>query len=169
MKVGDLVVTRIRNRWGIECMGIIEALRDDTADVRVWNMGGPGADVLVTLIPLYELSLNNPRHYHDAPTIREMLDKMEEKRTCDAPCLVAMLRVAVATLEELDDHDENRARKALESIERGLWETSPRELWFETPDSESEVGGGGLGQGENASPKEATDNGPDEQRGGCHE
>lgn len=109
-----------------------------------------------------------PRHYHDAPTIREMLDKMEEKRSCDAPCLVAMLRLAVDTLNwyangqgpetRLDDNGE-LAVTTLGNIERGLWATSPRELWFEAPASES-LGGGGLWKGENATPKEATDNNP---------
>lgn len=69
------------------------------------------------------------RHFHDPPTIREMLDKMEETRTVDAPCLVAMLRIAVDALEQYDDAPN--ARDALQSIERGLWATAPRELWFE--------------------------------------
>ena len=69
------------------------------------------------------------RHFHDPPTIREMLDRMEETRTVDAPCLVAMLRIAVDALEQYDDAPI--ARDALQSIERGLWATSPRELWFE--------------------------------------
>jgi len=46
--VGELVITRIKNRWGLECAGTIEAIHGDTADVRVWNMNGPGADMLVT-------------------------------------------------------------------------------------------------------------------------
>ncbi len=115
-----------------------------------------------------------PRHYHDTPTIREMLDKMEEKRTCDAPCLVAMLRNAVDALTwyangqgpetRLDDNGE-LATTVLGNIERGLWATSPRELWFESHASES-LGGGGLGKGENASPKEATDNDGTQVRAG---
>jgi len=69
------------------------------------------------------------RHFHDTPTIREMLNKMEETRTVDAPCLVAMLRIAVDALEQYDDAPN--ARDALQSIERGLWATAPRELWLE--------------------------------------
>jgi hypothetical protein len=53
--VGELVITRIKNRWGLECAGTVEARHGDTADVRVWNMNGPGADMLVTGIPLDEL------------------------------------------------------------------------------------------------------------------
>ena len=78
----------------------------------------------------------------ERPTIREMLDKMEEKRTCDAPCLVAMLRLAVNTLNwyangqgpetRLEDNGD-LATTTLGYIERGLWATSPRELWCETP------------------------------------
>lgn len=69
------------------------------------------------------------RHFNDPPTIREMLDKMEEHRTCNAPCLVAMLRLAVNALEEYDDAPA--AREALKSIELGLWATAPEELWYE--------------------------------------
>ena len=54
--VGDLVITRIQNRWGLDCAGTVEARHGDTADVRVWNMNGPGADMLVTGIPLDELT-----------------------------------------------------------------------------------------------------------------
>jgi hypothetical protein len=69
------------------------------------------------------------RHFYDTPTIREMLNKMEETRTVDAPCLVAMLRIAVDALEQYDDAPI--ARDAMQSIERGLWATAPRELWLE--------------------------------------
>jgi hypothetical protein len=98
-----------------------------------------------------------------------MLDKMEEKRTCDAPCLVAMLRNAVDALTwyangqgpetRLEDNGE-LATTVLGNIERGLWATSPRELWFEASDSDSSAGraAGAGGVGENATPKEATDN-----------
>lgn len=54
--VGELIITRIKNRWGLECAGTVEARHGDTADVRVWNMNGPGADMLVTGIPLDELT-----------------------------------------------------------------------------------------------------------------
>lgn len=54
--VGDLVITRIKNRWNLECAGTVEATDGKTADVRVWNMNGPGADMLVTGIPLDELT-----------------------------------------------------------------------------------------------------------------
>jgi hypothetical protein len=53
---GDLVITRIKNRWGLECAGTVESVNGDTADVRVWNMNGPGADMLVTGIPTSELT-----------------------------------------------------------------------------------------------------------------
>ena len=110
-----------------------------------------------------------PRHFHDTPTIREMLDKMEEKRTCDAPCLVAMMRLAVNTLEwyadsrgpesRLDDNGDS-ATHTLQCIERNLWATSPRELWFEAPESESLAGraAGAGGVGENLPTKDATEN-----------
>jgi hypothetical protein len=80
------------------------------------------------------------RHFNDPPTIREMLDHMEKTRTCDAPCLVAMLRLAVNTLNwyangqgpetRLDDNGD-LATGTLQSIERGLWATAPQELWYE--------------------------------------
>lgn len=54
--VGELVITRIKNRWGLECAGTVEARHGKTADVRVWNMNGPGADMLVTGIPIDELT-----------------------------------------------------------------------------------------------------------------
>ena len=76
-----------------------------------------------------------PRHYHDTPTIREMLDKMEEKRTVDASALVAALRLACDALQwydeghspesRLSDNGEH-AQQAIESITRSLWATSPR-------------------------------------------
>jgi hypothetical protein len=53
--VGDLVIAKIKNRWGLECAGIIENVKGGRADVKVWNMEGPGADVLVTGIPFSEL------------------------------------------------------------------------------------------------------------------
>jgi hypothetical protein len=80
------------------------------------------------------------RHFHDPPTIREMLNKMEETRTVDAPCIVAMLRNAVDALTwyangqgpetRLDDNGD-LATTVLGHIERGLWATVPRELWLE--------------------------------------
>ncbi len=53
--VGNLVITKLKNRWNIECAGIIESINGDVANVRVWNINGPGADVLVTGIPMAEL------------------------------------------------------------------------------------------------------------------
>ena len=80
------------------------------------------------------------RHFNDPPTIREMLEHMEETRTCDAPCLVAMLRLAVNTLNwyangqgpetRLNDNGD-LATTAIGHIERGLWATVPQELWYE--------------------------------------
>ena len=53
--IGSLVLTKIKNRWNLDCAGTIEAINGHTANVRVWNMNGPGADVLVTEIPMTEL------------------------------------------------------------------------------------------------------------------
>ena len=58
---GDLVTTRLKNRWGIECLGTIESANDVSADVCVWNLRGPGANVVVTDIPIGELD-----HFVDA-------------------------------------------------------------------------------------------------------
>lgn len=69
MKTGDLVITRFRNRWGIECAGTIEAIRGDTADVRVWNAHGPGADMLATGVPIAELT----------PDTAPAIDKAEDE------------------------------------------------------------------------------------------
>lgn len=66
VRVGDLVITRIKNRWGLECAGTVESRHGETADVRVWNMNGPGADMLVTGIPLDELTKDR----HRTPTCR---------------------------------------------------------------------------------------------------
>lgn len=55
MKVGDLVITKLKNRWGLDCAGTVERVLEESADVRVWNLNGPGADLLVTGIPLGEL------------------------------------------------------------------------------------------------------------------
>ncbi len=76
----------------------------------------------------------------DTPTVREMLDWMEENKTCDAPTVVAMLRLAMLALNwyangqgpetRLDDNGE-LATQTILNIERGLWATMPRELWFE--------------------------------------
>jgi hypothetical protein len=52
LKVGDIVGVPIKNRWGIDCAATIEVVHESTVDARVWNMNGPGADQLVTGIPV---------------------------------------------------------------------------------------------------------------------
>ena len=61
IKVGALVFTKLKNRWNLDCAGTVEVVDTETnmADVRVWNINGPGADMLVTKIPFAELSLDN--------------------------------------------------------------------------------------------------------------
>lgn len=51
-KVGDIVKVPIKNRWGIDCAATIERVNEASVDATVWNMDGPGADCLVTGIPL---------------------------------------------------------------------------------------------------------------------
>lgn len=131
-----------------------------------WPTMPQGDEGMPPGVSVRDIPGERPRHYHDTPTIREMLDAAEQSRAVNAPALVAALRTACDALEwyesghgpesRLSDNGEH-AQQALESITRSLWATSPRELWFETPALES-LGGGGLGQGENAPPKEATDN-----------
>lgn len=57
-KVGDLVFTKFKNRFDLDCAGTVERVGDGAADVRVWNMYGPGADCLVLNIPTEELTLD---------------------------------------------------------------------------------------------------------------
>ena len=60
-KINDLViVNELRNRWNIPPCGTIEQLNETTADVMVFNLYGPGADMLVTNIPIIELSIPRP-------------------------------------------------------------------------------------------------------------
>jgi len=59
LKRGDLVMTDLKNRWNLDCAGTVVEVHKDTADVNVWNLKGPGADVLVTGIPLEKLRLDN--------------------------------------------------------------------------------------------------------------
>lgn len=101
---------------------------------------------------------NFPAQDDWARKIEAMLDEMEQTRTINAPVMVAALRKAVRELEWYSRGHKpetlltiggDLASQALCSIEQIL------------------LGGGGLGKGENASPKEATDNDAGErQRGG---
>jgi len=65
---------------------------------------------------------------------------MEKRHFNDPPTIVAMLRIAVNTLNwyangqgpetRLDDNGD-LATGTLQSIERGLWATAAKELWYE--------------------------------------
>ena len=57
-------------------------------------------------------------------TNSEMLNVMEEKRTIDAPTLVACLRIALDALEFYEKYG-HRARKAADSINKHLACTLP--------------------------------------------
>lgn len=59
MKVGDLVITKYKNRWNINCCGNIERISNTTADVYVYNLYGPGVNCLIKDIPLNELELSS--------------------------------------------------------------------------------------------------------------
>ena len=57
-KINELViVNNLRNRWNIPPCGTIEKLNETTADVMVFNLQGPGANLLVIDIPINELTL----------------------------------------------------------------------------------------------------------------
>lgn len=61
LKINDLVcVNNLKNRWGIPPCGTVESLTETEADVMVFNLYGPGADMLVTNIPINELSIPTP-------------------------------------------------------------------------------------------------------------
>jgi hypothetical protein len=60
-KIGDLVMTKIKNRWGLACAGKVMAANGGKADVLVWNMHGPGADAMVMGIPFSQLSLDGQK------------------------------------------------------------------------------------------------------------
>jgi hypothetical protein len=50
-----VIVNNLRNRWNIPPCGTIEELTETTANVNVFNLYGPGADMVVFDIPLNEL------------------------------------------------------------------------------------------------------------------
>lgn len=54
-KVDDLVLTKYKNRLGLDCAATITSYRDGLYTAQVWNMYGPGADITVTGIPESEL------------------------------------------------------------------------------------------------------------------
>jgi hypothetical protein len=57
MIVGDLVLVPIKNRWDLNCTGEIQEIHEDTVDVLVYNMGGPGDNKVVTGIPFSQIKI----------------------------------------------------------------------------------------------------------------
>lgn len=56
MKINDLVVTKLLNRWNLPCCGNIISISDNVAKVLVFNVHGPGADAELD-IPIMDLKI----------------------------------------------------------------------------------------------------------------
>jgi hypothetical protein len=64
MKKGDKVITKIKNRWNLDCAAVVTNVNEDgSLDLKVWNMGGPGADWLITRVPQSEVVLDDYETY----------------------------------------------------------------------------------------------------------
>jgi hypothetical protein len=60
IKVDDLVIIPIKNRWGLDCAATVRTVYSSSFDATVWNMMGPGDDMFVTDIPFSEIIPNGP-------------------------------------------------------------------------------------------------------------
>lgn len=59
IKIGDLVIIEnLKNRWGIACAATVISIDGDFCDAEVWSLNGPGANQVVTKIPINEVELS---------------------------------------------------------------------------------------------------------------